>query len=112
MSQVFSSQPQAQGSVFWGSFWMLVLSVLLFWLPGLGSLIAGVVGGKIAGSVGRAFLASILPSLVLGAALLLLAQWLTGIAWLAALIALGTVMFAIIGAGTLVVGALIGGLLA
>ncbi|MDB5969508.1 MAG: hypothetical protein JWQ90_1958 [Hydrocarboniphaga sp.] len=107
-----SMQLKDEGSVFWGAFWMLILSLLLFWLPGIGSLIAGIVGGKIAGSVGRAFLASILPSLVLGVALLVLAQLLIGIPWLAALIALGTVMFAIIGAGTLVIGALIGGLLA
>jgi len=105
-------QVKDEGSIFWGSFWMLVLSLLLFWLPGIGSLIAGIVGGKIAGSVGRAFIASILPSILLGIALLVLAQLLIGIPWLAALIALGTVMFAIIGAGTLVIGALIGGLLA
>lgn len=107
-------QPQIkdQGSVFWGSFWMLVLSLLLFWLPGLGSLIAGIVGGKISGSVGRAFLASLLPSLVLGIALLVLAQLLIGIPWLSALVGLGSFMLAILGAGTLVIGALIGGLLA
>lgn len=105
-------QVKDEGSIFWGSFWMLILSLLLFWLPVFGSLIAGVVGGKIAGSVGRAFFASILPSLVLGIALLVLAQLLIGIPWLAALIAFGTVLFAIGGAGMLVIGALIGGLLA
>ena len=49
---------QSSGSVFWGGFWMFLISILLFWLPGIGSLIAGVVGGKVAGSVGNALLAA------------------------------------------------------
>lgn len=101
-----------KGSIFWASFWMLTLSVLLFWLPGIGSLIAGVVGGKIAGSVGRAFLASILPSLALGIALLLLAHLLIGLPWLSLLAGMGGFMLAVSGAGIMVLGALIGGLLA
>src|SRR5689334_14406585 len=46
------------GSVFLGAIWMLLISVLLFWLPGIGSLIAGIVGGKTAGGVGSALLAA------------------------------------------------------
>lgn len=103
---------QNKGSIFWASFWMLLLSVLLFWLPGVGSLIAGIVGGKIAGGVGRAFLASILPSLLLGVGLLVLAQALFALPWLSLLAGLGGFMLAVSGAGSLVLGALIGGLLA
>ena len=40
---------------------MLVLSVLLFWMPILGPLIAGFVGGRKSGSVGNAILAALLP---------------------------------------------------
>lgn len=101
-----------KGSIFWGSFWMLTLSLLLFWLPGIGSLLAGIVGGKIAGGVGRAFFASILPSLLLGAALFALTSLLIGMPWLAMIAGLGGFMIAVIGAGTMVLGALIGGLLA
>ena len=105
--------PEApKSSVIAASFWMLLLSLLLFWLPGLGSLIAGLVGGKMAGGAGRGLLASILPSLLLGAALLAITQWLTGTMWMAALAGIGGFMIAVIGAGAMVIGALIGGLLA
>jgi hypothetical protein len=33
-----------KGSVIAGALWMLVISVLLFWLPFIGPLIAGIVG--------------------------------------------------------------------
>lgn len=105
-------QVRDEGSIFWGSFWMLVLSVLLFWLPGLGSLIAGVVGGKIAGGVGRAFIASIIPSIALGAILGFLIKALTGVAWVAWLAGFGIFAIAVGGAAAMVLGALIGGLLA
>jgi hypothetical protein len=103
---------QPRGSVFWGAVWMLLLSMLLFWLPGIGSLIAGVVGGKVAGSVGRAFLASLLPSIALGAALFVLATLLTAWPLLGFIAAIGGFTFGVVGAGVLIVGALIGGLLA
>lgn len=105
-------QSQRKGSIFWASVWMLVLSLLLFWLPAIGSLIAGVVGGKIAGSPSRAFWASILPSLLLGVLLALLATILTGMPIVGVIAGLGAFTLAVIGAGTMVIGALIGGLLA
>ena len=40
-----------EGSIISGVIWMFVVSVLLFWLPGIGSLIAGIVGGMKAGGV-------------------------------------------------------------
>ena len=46
-------------------FWMVVLSVLLVWLPGLGPLIAGIVGGKLAGDVLTGLLAALLPGILL-----------------------------------------------
>jgi len=60
-----------KGSVVSGMLWMIVLSVLLFWLPLLGPLLAGIVGGKRAGGVGNALVACILPILIL-----------SGLAWL------------------------------
>ncbi len=47
--------------------WMGGLSLLLFWMPVLGPLIAGVVGGMKAGSVGRAIAAVFVPAILTGA---------------------------------------------
>ena len=55
-----------QGSIASGAIWRFVLSILLFWLPLIGSILAGLVGGKKAGGVGNAILAVFLPGLVLG----------------------------------------------
>ncbi len=44
--------------------WAFLISLLLFWLPIIGPLIAGIVGGKKAGSVGSAILAVFLPCIV------------------------------------------------
>ncbi len=41
--------------------------MLLFWLPILGPLIAGFVGGRAAGTVGRALAAAFMPAVLLGA---------------------------------------------
>ena len=56
------------GSIAKGMVWMLVLSILLFWLPLAGPLIAGFVGGRKSGGVGNAILAALLPGLLIGAA--------------------------------------------
>lgn len=46
-----------RGSVMSAMGWMIGLSAVLFWLPVIGSLIAGYVGGRKAGSWGRALAA-------------------------------------------------------
>jgi hypothetical protein len=101
-----------EGSVFWGAFWMLILSLLLFWLPGVGSLIAGIVGGKVAGGVGNGLLAAILPSLILGLLLFLCATLLTGLPLIGVVFAVGGTVLALGQVGVLLVGAIIGGLMA
>jgi len=58
--------------------WMLVLSVLLFWLPVIGPLIAGFVGGRKSGGVGNAILAALLPGLLIGGLTFIFASLLTG----------------------------------
>ncbi|KPK01734.1 MAG: hypothetical protein AMS20_13040 [Gemmatimonas sp. SG8_28] len=45
--------------------WMLGLSIALFWLPGIGGLIAGFVGGRKAGGLWPAVVAVFLPGVVL-----------------------------------------------
>jgi hypothetical protein len=107
-----SSSSSAQGSVVGGAAVMLLLSLLLCWLPGIGTLIAGVVGGKIAGGIGNALLAALLPSLILGAALFVLATLFTGMPLIGFIAAMGGLVLAMTQVGTLLLGAAIGGLLA
>jgi len=59
--------------------WMLGLSILLFWMPFFGGLIAGFVGGRKAGKVSDAMLAVILPGLILWVLTMLLGGILGGI---------------------------------
>ena len=51
--------------------WMFIISLLLFWLPFVGPLVAGVIGGKKAGGVGAAILAVLLPCIIFGILLFL-----------------------------------------
>lgn len=56
---------EPRASLIKATLWMVGLSILLFWLPILGPLVAGVVGGWFAGTVGRAVLASLMPAVLL-----------------------------------------------
>lgn len=51
------------------SFWMVGISILLFFLPLLNGLIGGVVGGYKAGTPKRGIIAALIPSLIVAAAL-------------------------------------------
>jgi len=98
-------------SIVAASLWMIVLSLLLFWLPTFGPLVAGYVGGRRAGSPGRGLAAALLPMAVIGMLI-----------WLVFAGAMLPVVGALAGATLavalilqeigLVAGALIGGLLA
>jgi hypothetical protein len=101
-----------RGSILVGALWMLLISLLLFWAPGVGGLLAGLVGGKAAGSVGRALLAALLPALVLGALLFFFATSLTGLIAIGVLAGLGGFALGLMHIGMLLLGAIIGGLLA
>jgi len=59
-------------SILGPSAWMIIISLLLFWLPGFGPLIAGYVGGKRAGDVSHAFQAALLPMAVVGVVVFLI----------------------------------------
>ncbi len=103
---------QPRGSILAAMAWMGGLSLLLFWLPFLGPLIAGYVGGKKAGSVGSALIAVFLPGLLFGVLFFLLATVLTGIPLLGAVAGLGGLALALGHVGPLLLGAVVGGLLA
>ena len=103
---------QNSGSVFWGAFWMFLISILLCWLPGIGGFVAGIVGGKVAGSVGNALLAALLPAIVLGLGLFFFATALTGVIAIGVLAGLGGLMLGMVHIGGLLLGAIIGGIIA
>ena len=98
-----------QGSVFSAMVWMFVISLLLFWLPVLGGLIAGFVGGRKAGSVGSAILAVFLPGIIFFVLLFLLAASLVGIPLIGLAAGAGGLWFSVIHVGPWLVGAIIGG---
>lgn len=100
------------GSILGAIFWMIVVSILLFWLPAFGPLIAGIVGGKIAGGVLRGMGAVVLPAIVLGAGIFASATVLTGVPVIGAVAGLGVAALLGIQLLPLLIGAVIGGLLA
>ncbi len=85
-----------------GAVWMFVISVLLFWLPVAGPLIAGFVGGKKAG--GAAIVAAVF--------LFLSGTLLTGVPLVGVLAGAGAFVLVAAHVGPLIVGAIVGGALA
>jgi hypothetical protein len=53
-------------SVIAASFWMIAITLLLFFLPFVNGIIGGAVGGYMAGDVRRAMAAAILPAILAG----------------------------------------------
>jgi len=100
-----------KGSILSGIFWMFLISILLFWLPGFGPLIAGIVGGKKAGGLLNAIVAVFLPAIVLGACLFLFASALTGAPIIGFVAGAGSFILVISNVGPLLIGAIIGGIL-
>jgi len=103
------------GSIIGGSLWMLFISILLFWLPILGPLLAGIVGGMKSGGVGSAIIAVFLPGIVVGLLLAFLpVASLGGLpvigALLAAAFAFGAIFIGL-QIGLLLLGAIIGGII-
>lgn len=101
-----------QGSVLSGSIWMIVISVLLFWLPGVGGFISGLVGGKLSGGIGSALLAWLLSSILFGVLFAAFGTMLTGMVVVGFIAGLGGLFIAFLDAGARLLGAIIGGLLA
>lgn len=95
-----------------GAIWMFVISVLLFWLPVAGPLIAGFVGGKKAGSVGAGIGAALLPAIVCAILLFLSGTLLTGVPLFGILAGAGAFVMVAAHVGPLLVGAIVGGAVA
>jgi hypothetical protein len=92
---------------------MIGLSILLFWIPLVGGLIAGFVGGRKAGGVGAALVAAFLPGIifvVITAIVGALLGWIPIIGQLWALVAgIGAWALSFMHVIPLVIGAVIGG---
>jgi len=101
-----------RSSIVGASLWMLVISLLLFWLPFLGPLLGGIVGGRKAGGVGRALLASLVPAFVVAGLLLALGTLLTGMPLIGAVAAAGGFVLVAAQVGPMILGAILGGLMA
>jgi hypothetical protein len=91
--------------------WMGGLALLLFWLPVAGPLIAGLVGGWKAGSVGRAFAAVFLPAVLLFIMTFVGVTYLTDAFW-GFLAGAGAAAISLFNLGPLLLGAFGGGLVA
>lgn len=103
--------PNRSGSIGSAIVWMFVLSILLFWLPVIGPLIAGFVGGRKAGGLGNAVLAAILPAVLFGVILFFLGSLLTGIPLLGMIAGAGGAILALAHVGPLLLGAILGALI-
>src|SRR5262245_34107957 len=95
-----------------GAVWMFVISVLLFWLPVVGPLVAGIVGGKKAGGVGAALTAGVVPAIGRGILLFVCATLLAGLPLVGVLAGMGAFVLVAAQVGLLLVGAIVGGLMA
>ena len=99
------------GSISRGMVWMLVLSILLFWMPVLGPLIAGFVGGRKSGSVSNAILAALLPGVLIGAAAFFFASLLTLNPLFGFLAGMGGAGLALAHVGPMLIAAIVGAVL-
>lgn len=98
-----------QGSLILAMIWMAVISLLLFWLPLAGPLLAGFVGGRTAGSAGRGLLAAILPAAVLCFVLVGFGTALVGLPVIGVIASASLFLLILVQSLPLLAGALIGG---
>ena len=89
--------------------WMGCLSLLLFWLPVVGPLIAGLVGGHKAGDIRTALLAVFVPAVGLGILIGVGVGWLTHLAIWGLIAGLGGLVIGVLNIGPLLLGAIAGG---
>jgi hypothetical protein len=90
---------------------MILVDLLLFWAPVAGPIVAGFLGGWVAGSPGPAFLAAILPAILAG---LLLFVGLTSLQLpvLGGLLGLGVMAYLVVTRILLIAAAVVAGILA
>ncbi|MDI3341732.1 MAG: hypothetical protein QJR03_14500 [Sphaerobacter sp.] len=101
---------RGQGSLVSAVVWMILLSILLFWLPAIGPLIAEIVAGRKAGDIGTALLAAIIPAILAGLLLFILGTAFA-LPAVGAIAGAGVLVVLVVNSVPLLVGALIGGAL-
>lgn len=106
------SAGERPGNLWSGMNWMAGLSLLLFWLPVIGPMIAGLVGGYKAGDLRRALLAVFLPAVGTGLLVAVGIGWLTHLAFWGVLAGLGGLVLALLNVGPMLIGAIAGGIAA
>ncbi len=92
--------------------WMSGLALLLFWLPLVGPLVAGLVGGYKAGTVKRAIVAVFLPAILTGLLAAAGIGYLTQTWFWSILAGIGGVWVSLLNLTPLFAGAVLGGLAA
>jgi hypothetical protein len=92
-----------------GASWMTVLGTVLFFLPALGALIAGLVGGYLMGGARRALAAAVLPAVLLALIWSVLLVVVT-LPLVGPLHAVGVLSWVVVSEVALLVGAGLGGL--
>lgn len=97
-----------RGSVGSATLWMVGLSILLFWIPTVGPLIAGFVGGRKAGGVGSAIVAAIIPAILVSVLLFVLGT-LVELPIIGALVGAGLFFIILFEGAPLLIGAVFGG---
>jgi len=101
-----------KGNLVMAMIWMVVLSLLLFWLPLAGPLLAGFIGGRTAGSASRGLIAAVLPAAVLCFVLIGFGTALIGMPIIGAIAGAGLFLLIVVQSLPLLAGALVGGLTA
>lgn len=102
----------ADSRIFIGFLWILFLSILLFWAPVFGPLVAGFVGGKKAGGIWAGMMAVLLPAFLLAIFLFFFGATLTGLPVVGAMFGAGGFVFVLANVGLLLLGAIVGGAMA
>ena len=91
------------------SVWMVGLSLVLFWIPFLGPLVAGFVGGRKAGAVVPGVVAVFLPSVIFAVLAFVLGGVLAGLPVIGWVFGLGGAVVSSLQIGPLLLGAVLGG---
>ncbi|MCJ7450338.1 MAG: hypothetical protein MUP58_01210 [Candidatus Nanohaloarchaeota archaeon QJJ-9] len=99
---------EKEGSITSAFFWMLGLNILLFWMPVVGPFIAGFVGGRNAGGVKNAFIAALLPAIIIGIFIAVFGSAITGMPVLGSMFGPFATIIAAIDSLILLSGAMIG----
>jgi len=90
---------------------IVIETVLLFWLPFIGPLIAGFVGGKKSGGLGNSIIAVFVPAIIMAVLLFTFATTLTGAPLIGFIAGSGGFVLVVSNVGPLLLGAIIGAIL-